>query len=735
MTAKQFLDKYKKIVSSFILGNIYFLSVEHHFFQYWEKPGRVMVGTWLIYVPLLTWLLIPIIERFQLQFRKINNKLLFIFLIPAILISAAITWNYYSVPATFHTITITPRVAQNQKVELLEIKANGDIIPPNEKKALEHGWQLLDNTLVATSKSQPLPISFKAEIDAPVTALFFASPQSGTAQISFENEQVDVDLKNVENGQKTSTIYTRSYRGISNWLFIPLLVIVDILAIGSLLLLIFFLQEADQKRLKSNGVVIINHRRNIIILLGVASTLHLLNALAVPLLIDADSPSYLQGALHWLEFGNLDGVSMIRGPGSTFLLMPFVLLFGRNPWGIKILLHLLALACVPVSYRVGWQLGKNQWMAIVSGLVTVLSPDLFFYSNFLMSDLPNLFFVLVFCSLLISALNSFKAGWVIAAMFAGTFAALFRSENITLLFIGAGSLFVACIWQWKTKGFEKPIYVLSMIIIALIIAILPLLGWSAHNHRVYGFFGLSNYAGEVFYDGWVYFGDASGLDFSDQNLQASQKIKAVIDQYPIVITDKSGVPTGWEIYPSLIKAGYTTKQGFDLLKQNTLDSMKKDWSLTYKLLLIKIRAGLRPETTATISLSLPSENHRSYKQGYFDDEQLSIPVLILAQRKTYEYIQSWYDGYFPWWVYLCMFSMFFSLYRSPSAIWLTLILIIATRIFIPNIMGLSHWRYTLAGLIPLQIIGIRWVTSIIQGGKTLFSDQSIEEEKIHSDYN
>ncbi|HET7144840.1 MAG TPA: hypothetical protein VFI68_12540, partial [Anaerolineales bacterium] len=149
-------------------------------------------------------------------------------------------------------------------------------------------------------------------------------------------------------------------------------------------------------------------------------------------------------------------------------------------------------------------------------------------------------------------------------------------------------------------------------------------------------------------------------------------------------------------------------------------------------LLIKLRAGLRPETTHMFSLPLPSESHQSYKMGYFEQEDLSIPALILAQRKTYEYMQAWYDSFYPLWVYLCIFAMIFSLYRSPKTIWLTFILIIGTRIFIPNIMGLSHWRYTLAGLIPLQILGICWIAALAQAASTFFRRQNIiEAQETH----
>jgi len=159
------------------------------------------------------------------------------------------------------------------------------------------------------------------------------------------------------------------------------------------------------------------------------------------------------------------------------------------------------------------------------------------------------------------------------------------------------------------------------------------------------------------------------------------------------------------------------------MQEVTIDSIRRDWPLTYRLLLIKLRAGLRPETTAVLSLPLPSESLPSTKMGYFDDEQLSIPPLILAQRKAYEYIQAWYSSYFMSWVYFCLVAMFFSLYRTPRPVWLTVILITSTRIFLPNILGLSHWRYTLAGWIPLQIIGICWIAALVRAAPFFFEKQ------------
>jgi hypothetical protein len=87
---------------------------------------------------------------------------------------------------------------------------------------------------------------------------------------------------------------------------------------------------------------------------------------------------------------------------------------------------------------------------------------------------------------------------------------------------------------------------------------------------------------------------------------------------------------------------------------------------------------------------------------------------------TYQYEQKWYVNFYPWWIYVCMLGMGFSMFRSPRITWLGLILIIGTRIFIPNIIGLSHWRYTLAGLVPLQIVSVCWFAGLMRGGVALF---------------
>lgn len=687
-----------------------------------------MLVLFVVFVPIISGISSLLLKHIQTQLVNVGRGQFFIMAAVALLISIGITWRYYRAPESYHRLTITPIVSQDQKIELIEIKANGDIVRLDNKTVSEAGWQIMDDVLVASSQSKPLVISFKATLNSPVILLFYTTSESGRAGISLENEQTEIELISTENRQKSFTFQAHTYRGVPNSIFIPFLIITDIFSFGSLILFMLFLQEIGQKGMEQTKVLnFFSHRVSLLILLTISSILHLINALAVPLLLDVDSPSHIAGALHLIESGNLDGVSMIRGPGSTFLFAPVLFLFGRNPWGIKIFLHLMAIACVPLSYRIGWQLGKNRWIAFASGLVTALSPDLFLYSNYLMSDLPNVFLVLIFCTAMISALKNLDARWIIAAALIGSFAALFRSENVALLLIGAGALILSILWRWWKGSLANVAVNLRNVAFAFVLAALPLLWWSAHNQKAYGFFGLSNYAGEVFYDGWIYFGDASGLSFTDQSSPAVKQINSAIEKYPIATTDPSGTPTGWEIYPSLLKAGYTTEQAFNLFQSAAWDSIKKNKSLAAKLLFIKIEDGLTPGTTHMLTLPLPEEDFQTPKMGYFDQENLSIPLFINMQREFNKHLQKWYDTVFPYWVYLCLFAMILSLARSPRAIWITLILITATRIFIPNIMGLSHWRYTIAGLIPLQIIAVNFLAVLIHAAISVFKRNHIAD--------
>jgi 4-amino-4-deoxy-L-arabinose transferase-like glycosyltransferase len=411
---------------------------------------------------------------------------------------------------------------------------------------------------------------------------------------------------------------------------------------------------------------------------------------------------------------------MVVGPGSTLLFAPLLFLFGRNPAGIKVLLHLLALACIPVSYWLGWKISHNRAVAVLSGLIATLSPDLYFYSNYVMTDVPNILLVLLFCVCLLSALESMQPRWIFGTLLISAFAILLRSENILLLLIGASVLAIESFRRWlqnRSFDWKKPFLSLTL---AFMIAVLPVLWWSAHNKRIYGFFGMSNYFGVVIYDGWVYYGDASHLAFSDENSPAIQKIKAATEKYPIAITDKNGFATGWETYPALIKDGYSTEQAMNLLKTAALDSIQKNKDLTLKLLFLKLQAGFRPEITFRTTYSLPGEPFFSSNDEFFDPDNTSFPSLIKLQRGVNDFLSLWYPRLYPIWMIISVLALTLSIFRQPTLSWVALIAVVATRIFIPLTLSVPFWRYTLAGWIPLQIITISWIFILANGIQSVF---------------
>ncbi len=361
-------------------------------------------------------------------------------------------------------------------------------------------------------------------------------------QITYGKRHEEFDLNSQSSGEALYFFSTR-YRSLPNWLFLPLLIISDIIAYGLYALVFFFLQEKGQLLLsrENKEEAFLSHCACLVILVAISTVLHFISALSIPLILDVDSPSFLRGAVHLVSNGNFDGVSMFRGPGSTLLFAPITALFGRNPWGMKLLLHSLAIACVALNYRLAWQLSGKRWVAFLTGLTTLFLPDLFFFSNYLMSDLPNIFLISLFSTLLISAMQTYQRRWIYSSFMAASFAILLRSENMVLLAIGVFALAAPLLWDGlfnlfkgnKDKNNNRTVsYKLGTIALASIIAILPVIWWSAHNYRNFGFFGMSNYAGEVLYTGWVYYGEASGYRFMDSDSLAVQQIRSAVKVIP-----------------------------------------------------------------------------------------------------------------------------------------------------------------------------------------------------------
>lgn len=703
-----------------LVGFFLFASIAHHLANIWERPATTILVIFVVGYPLVLLPFVILAERLRPHLIGIPMSRLLILLAVALILSGFVSWRLYRLPLAYQTILITPQVSLAKEVGLIEAKANGLVIPLEQATEM-YGWQKRDGGYYATPDARPLQLTFQSVVNRPIILLFQTSPTGGAVNVRLNAQEAGTALVNSRDGQRRISLQTE-YRGIPNWLFVSILTIADILTFGLLAGLILCLQELGSVGSQIQKESPHFQQRDLIILFVVGIILHTNNFLSVPIGLNADSRFYLQGALNFLASGNLDKVPPEVGPGTGLLLMPALWLFPENPQGIKLLLHLISLAYIPLCYKLGWQLSGNRLLAILSGLFVANSPDIYFYSNYVMSEIPNIFFILLFCNLLISANLQPSLKFILPLMLTASFATLIRSEN-TLLFSFAIISLIFSKWQtWRSKPTVawKPFWV--SLLLSVMIAVLPIFWWSHHNWKNHGYFGLSNYMGIVLYDGWVYFGDALGQNFSDAESSSIREIRRITSIFPPVITDQKGVATGWEIYPSLISAGYGRNEAITLMQTAATDSILNDPQVSFEILMTKYEQGLRLGLPYPITYPLPHEPGWGVpvRTEFFIEEPLQYPLFIQIQRIIYVFLDFWYSLLYPWGIIICVLALLFSAIRTPVNIWSILVLIVGTRIFLPLTLSVAFWRYSLAGWLPLQILALVFLSTVIAGAVKSF---------------
>ena len=680
------------------------LSLLHHRLNFWGWPDDKQVLVIFVVAPAFAFILDRLVSPLWPALAAIPRPRWMLFLIPAACISGLIAWHFLVMPEAGHRLEIVP--AGN--VQLRELRAAyGNAVPLSTFTNMP-GWKLQGGLLVSQSvQPAPLEYTFYGPINEQVRVSFVVSQPGGQAQVTLDARQAGVNLSGADGDERRARLGTAYRWGFLNFLIVPLILTIDLLTALMLLTILWVMQEVTQDRAghleESGGERFLSHAQGLLIVCALALLLHAINFLSVPLAVLKDSPSYLQGVVYWLQHHSLDGVSSYRGPGTTLLFMPAMVMFGRNPLGLKLLLHLLAFGCVPLSYRLGWQLGRRRWFAFAAGLLTALLPDLYAYSSYVLSEAPHAFFGLLFCTLLLSALETMSFGGILAALVSGSFDVLVRSENLILLALGAALILVKIAWlgarSYRADG--GPTIPLWQYAVCILAAALPLLVWSEHNQRVYGFFGLSDFAGAALYDGWIYFGENSRISITDH---ASPAVHAIDEAN--VSSGSAGVEaqTSWTVYYILLKHGYASEQAFSLLQKATLDSIRKDLRLSWKLLLVKLGQGFEPHPFIPATFLMPGEHPTSdtLNSDYFDEERIFIPPLIDLQHWINNAIGQYYGSVFTAWFWLGLVMLFICIYRRPFFLWASLALIALNSILLPTIISMSMWRYVFLGLILMQ---------------------------------
>jgi 4-amino-4-deoxy-L-arabinose transferase-like glycosyltransferase len=709
---------------------VFVLSIFHHTMNFWGT-------TWVKQLLILA--LIPVLSIILIFFagplweRAVNTswKRWLLFLLPALVVVSFITWRVFESPLLWHTLEIAGKGNSGRtETQLLEIRNSyGGVVPFAEIQKLGD-WVVKDKLLTATgSVTRPLLFSFRGPFRSPVKLRFLTSPAAGDIQIKLDGKSFDVSLSEETNGQRVIQINPTYRFDIPGSAIVLLVIAIDFLALLSLFTMLWLIQEIQQTTRPPLDTQDDFSRQTywkwLAVLLAITLVLHLINYFSVPLQLGEDSSGYLDGAVHWAKFHNLEGASPVRGPGVPFVFLPAILLFGRNPWGIKLLLHLLAIASVGLAYHLGWQLTRKYWFAFLAGLLIAINPDIFFYSNSVMSEIPNVFFVLLFCTVLLNALETLSFRAMLATILVASFTVLIRTENIVLLLLAVVFLTFQVMRRkvipGKDRFHEMTVYV-KQISFALFLAALPILAWSAHNYLQHGFLGLSNYAPEVLYTGWVYEGEASHIPITDQSSPAVKIINEAYWSDP-EIAKEPHIATGWTIYLHMIKHGYSSQEIFSLLRQAALDSITNDYGKTWQVIVVKLRDSFKPETSQWITFPLSGEKpHNNWiNPTYFDEEKLVIAPLVLLQRQINRFLGWGYVRIYPIWAWFCVGAMLLCLYRKPVIPWLPIVLITLFRVGLPNIFGLSLWRFVVSGLPLLQILGLAVLCSLYAFGRLSFS--------------
>ena len=691
----------KRLVWSLLVAESVILSLLHHRYNFWGWPWSRQFVIIVIVAPLCALLLDRLLLPLWPDLAHISGRRWLLFLVPAVVIGAFAAWHFLSMPEVQHWLEIVPF----GKVQLKEIRVSYGNPVSLSKFANVGGWTLRDAVLSsAESGSSPIRYSFVGPIDEQVRVSFIASAQGGRAQVQVDDTRAAVDLSGPDGDERRARLNTAYRWGPFNFLIVPIILAADFCTVLFLLTALWLMQELTQtsRRMtdEQGAERFLSHVQAIGIVCAVAIAFHVVNFLSVPLAVLKDSPSYLQGAAFWIRYHSLDGVSSYRGPGMSLLFAPAMALFGRNPLGVKLALHLLAIGCVPLSYRLGWQLGRRRWFAFAAGLLTTLIPDLYAYSSYVLSEAPHVFVMLLFCTLLLSALKHPSLRWTFAALLAGSFAALVRPENLAALLLGILFILAKLVWaRWAGEdGNRLPWWQFGL---ALLAAVLPLLAWSAHNQRVYGFFGVSDYGGEILYDGWIYYGENAPISITDRSSPAVGRIEAV---HSIAKPAQGDAPTGWTLYYALLQQGYTSEQAFSLLQRAALDSIRARPADSLKLLVFKLRQGFEPQPFLPATFTLPGEQSAidTLNSEYFDAEQVSLPPLIHLQRRLNDWTADLYGPVFTVWFWLGVVMLFICIYRHPFWSWFPLAVLAANAILLPSSIGMAMWRYVLFGVVLMQ---------------------------------
>ena len=248
---------------------------------------------------------------------------------------------------------------------------------------------------------------------------------------------------------------------------------------------------------------------------------------------------------------------------GTHLRRIFFTFWGACHLAAAYFLHFLAWSSVLLVYGIAWELTNRHLFAFLCGMLAAIWPEYIYFSNILLTEVPSGFFNILALYTALNFMRRQRIPYLYIAFASATYAVLIRAEYLLNFFVF--SLFFVLWLYWKNGGttlssnqFSK---IARHILIAFLIALLPLLAWAHRNYQSYNYFGLTSYTGDVLYDGFVVAGNALGIPVINED---SPAIKSLKEAY---IKDKKLTIEQGQPWPEWRKYGVNTySDGMSLMK-------------------------------------------------------------------------------------------------------------------------------------------------------------------------
>ena len=569
------------IVSSALGGGV---SLCLYFALFFERPKAIKLilfsGLLLAISIISHYLLFRLTPTYFQHFKKRKIILLAVLTLAAsAIMSFLFVTSEPSLIHTRHTFELIPTGQKNEQsssadVVLFEIRDENNEIIPFEKLDPNNTWESreydgLNARIASDDKSDPILYRFYGSQNDSIQVLFKATANSGIALVRLDSHEKLVDLFDRDEGDTIQSLQVDYRIREKAGLFL-------VYFVGFLFMVLCFwglwisIEKNTYNRLSNSVRNFLTFMSKIydrpVWLLGVLFILslafHAISILATPLKVYPDSGGYINAAISIAKYHDWGSILVaFRGPGWALLFSPFLIIFGENPWPVKIFLHLLGIGQVFLAYGVGKIITQKNWFAFICGLLVLLVPDIIASGNVVLSESVVPFFVLLFVFIALKYLQTGKIYLIYFCFLVVLAAGSLRIENIALAFLFLITVGIQLGLERDThQGIKVKRSVLHLTI-GLGLVILPMALWSNFQEKPTRELA-SAYRAAVVYSGWVHFGEIVGVSILDHNSPAVQVIQDAHERSRDSYLEGAQPFLGntWSDYSNMISIGMTPEE-------------------------------------------------------------------------------------------------------------------------------------------------------------------------------